>query len=61
MSCGCKKKHVVLPEDQPRTVYHVRVTDNGSIEEALVPPPPSPAATIKNIVEKMNEILTPSS
>jgi hypothetical protein len=60
MSCNCKKKRLIPPEEQPRTIYKIRVTDDGSIEEVLSPPP-SPAATIKNIVEKMNEILTPSS
>ena len=60
MSCNCKKKRLIPPQEQPRTVYHIRVTENGSIEEVLTPPP-SPAATIKNIVDKMNEILTPST
>ena len=60
MSCNCKKKQIIPPQDQPRTIYKIRVTENGSIEEVLSLPP-SPAATVKNIVDKMSEILTPSS
>lgn len=61
MGCGCKKKRLPDPAEQPRTLNkvvivegQVRVPDDIRPPDVLQPP-----ADINKIVDKLNEILTP--
>jgi hypothetical protein len=52
--CGCKKK-VPMTVQPPNRII---VVENGEVKNPP-PPPPSPAQDVNNIVNKLNDILTP--
>ena len=54
--CGCKKKTIVSPAQQPARVI---IVENGEVKSIPAPSPIVPPQDVNKIVEKLNEILTP--
>lgn len=53
MPCGCKKKTIVSPAQQPARITYV---ENGEIKSKPAPSPVAPAQEVEDIVNKLNEI-----
>lgn len=56
MACGCKKKTPMTVQPPNRII----VVENGEVKNPPLPPSPAPTTQdVNNIVNKLNDILTP--
>jgi hypothetical protein len=61
MGCGCKKKHEIPPAQQPAKITLTEGTGAKPPEPAHPIPPPPPPAVLdpSELVNKLQQILTP--